>query len=218
MTFFGYFVVVITLLSVYAGYRIFSKIIRSGNTGKNERSALEKGFLLFFVCLLMVMINALTFILSYSFFWEKAYRSLNENRYEAVVIGYKKEMVKNQNFRSSSYSDKPVYFPEVEYINREGNKIIKTVDIAENNLPEIGQSLQITDSSSENSANAIDLNWIMFFFGSIFTGISAFFASLLFSYTTKQSMKKRIAVSVYSGLLILLINVGCIIIIYLKQQ
>lgn len=217
MTFFGYFVVVVILFSIYAGYRIFSKIIRTRNADKKEGGILEKGFLLFFVCLIMMVINTLTFVLSYSFFWEKAYRTLSENRYEAVVTGYKKEMVKSQNFRNSSYSDKPVYFPEVEFTNGEGNKVIKTLDIAENNPPKIGEHLQITDKSSENSANAIDLNWIMFFFGSIFTGVAAFFACLLFSYTTEHTMKKRISVSAYSGLLILLINIGCVVIIYLKQ-
>lgn len=217
MTFFGCFVLVVTLFSVYAGYRIFNKVSQNKNRDKKEGGILEKGFLLFFVCLIMMVINTLTFVLSYSFFWEKAYRTLSENKYEAVVTGYKKEMVKSQNFRNSSYSDQPVYFPEVEFTNGEGNKIIKTLDVAENNPPKIGEHLQITDKSSEKSANAIDLNCIMFFFGSIFTGVAAFFACLLFSYTTEQTMKKRISVSAYSGLLILLINIGCVVIIYLKQ-
>lgn len=217
MTFFGYFVLVVTLFSVYAGYRIFSKIIRIRNRDKKEGSIPEKIFLLFFVCLVMIVINTLTFVLSYSFFWEKAYRTLSENRYEAVVTGYKKEMVKSQSFRNSSYSDKPVYFPEVEYTNREGDKITKTLDIAENNPPHIGQRLQITDKSSENSANAVDLNWMMLFLGSIFTAMAAFSACLLWSYTTAHSLKKRLILSIYCGLLILSLNIACIAVIYLKQ-
>jgi hypothetical protein len=114
------------------------------------------------------------FIFSYSFFWEKAFRTLDEQRYEATVIGYEKAIIKTQNFRNSAYYDKPFYFPKVKYRSSDGNVIIKPLDITSNNPPAIGQRLKITDKKSQDYANTIDLNWIMFILGCVFTSVAAF--------------------------------------------
>src|ERR1700750_365009 len=108
MTFFGGFVAVVVLFSIFLGYRIFSKISdKKQNSGKTG-GFIEKAFLLFFVSLIMVSINGLTFILSYSFFWEKAYRTFDESQYTATVVGYKKEITNGKNFSNSSYSDRGI--------------------------------------------------------------------------------------------------------------
>ncbi|MGK6342714.1 hypothetical protein ACMGDK_10770 [Chryseobacterium sp. DT-3] len=218
MTFFGGFVAVVVLFSVYLGYRIFSKISdkkdHSGKTG----GFLEKAFLLFFISLIMISINALTFILSYSFFWEKAYRTFDEPQYTATVIGYKKEITKAKSFPSSStYSDRAIFFPKVEYIDMEGKKVIKTLDITSNNPPELGEKIKITDAENRDHTNAVELDWIMFAVGCVFTGVAAFFGTLLSTYSTPYSMKKRVMWSLGVGAMITLINVFCIVFIYLKQ-
>ncbi|MGN7759277.1 hypothetical protein ACTJIV_17530 [Chryseobacterium sp. 22532] len=218
MTFFGGFVAVVVLFSVFLGYRIFSKISdRKHDSGKTG-GFLEKAFLLFFISLIMISINALTFILSYSFFWEKAYRTFDEPQYTATVIGYKKEITKAKNFPSSStYSDRAIFFPKVEYIDMEGKKVVKTLDITSNNPPELGEKIKITDAENKDSTNAVELDWIVLAGGGVFTGVAAFFAALLATYGTSYNMKKRVKWSLGVGLALTLINVCCILFIYLKQ-
>ncbi|PIF46910.1 hypothetical protein CLU96_3956 [Chryseobacterium sp. 52] len=217
MTFFGYFVLGINLFSLYIGYRIFDKVLKKKSSVKGEGNFFEKGLVLFFICLLMISINSLTMILSYTFFWEKAYRSISENKYEAVVIGYKKESVKTQNFRNSTYDNKFAYFPKVKYINSDGNEIIKTVDLTSNHPPSIGQKLPITDKNTRGSANTIDINGMMFIIGGVFTGIAAFFASLISTYVTQYTFRKRIALSLYAALIIGILNGTCTLIMYFRQ-
>lgn len=217
MTFFGYFVLVIVLLSVYIAYRIFGKIRKKKSTVKGKEGFLEKGFVFLFICLLTISINSLTMILSYTFFWEKAYRSVSENPYEAVVIGYKKEITRTQNFRSSTYHNTAIYFPKVKYTNSEGQEVIKVVDMTSNHPPSLGQTLKITDSTTRGSANNTDINGLMFIFGCIFTGVAAFFAVLIATYTTEYSLKKRMTVSAYGALILCVINGIGILLIYLRQ-
>ncbi|MGG7551266.1 hypothetical protein ACQ7CX_11655 [Chryseobacterium arthrosphaerae] len=217
MTVFGYFVLAVALFSLYIAYRIFEKISKQRNVVKGDAGLLEKSAVLFFICLLTVGLNSLTAVLSYTFFWEKAYRAVNENKYEAVVVGYKKETVKNQNFRNSAYDTKVVYFPEVKYTDSEGKEVIKTVDITGNQPLAIGQQLKITDGGSKDSANSIELDWILLIFGGVFTGATTFFASLLATYSTKLTFKRRLTLSSYITGVIVLINIMGVILIYLKQ-
>ncbi|WP_312305498.1 hypothetical protein [Chryseobacterium sp.] len=218
MTVFGYFILAVVLFSLYIAYSIFEKISKQRNAEKGDAGLLEKGVVLLFICLLTVGINSLAGVLSYTYFWEKAYRAANENKYEAIVVGYKKETVKNQNFKNSTYDAKVVYFPEVKYTDSKGKQVIKTVDITDNQPPAIGQRLKITAGASKDSANSIELNWVFFIFGGVFTGITAFFASLLATYSTKLTFKRRLTISLYIAGVIVLINITCIILIYLKQQ
>ncbi|RTZ49615.1 hypothetical protein EJ377_04205 [Chryseobacterium arthrosphaerae] len=173
MTVFGYFVLAVALFSLYIAYRISEKISKQRNAVK-EMPVFWKKCCPVFICLLTVGLNSLTAVLSYTFFWEKAYRAVNENKYEAVVVGYKKETVKNQNFRNSAYDTKVVYFPEVKYTDSEGKEVIKTVDITGNQPLAIGQQLKITDGGSKDSANSIELDWILLIFGGVFTGATTF--------------------------------------------
>ncbi|MCT2409757.1 hypothetical protein NZD88_19570 [Chryseobacterium antibioticum] len=177
----------------------------------------EKGFVFLFICLLMISINSLTMILSYTFFWEKAYRSVSENQYEAVVIGYKKEITRTQNFRSSSYHNTAIYFPKVKYVNSEGKEVIKVVDMTSNHPPSLGQTLNITDNRTRRSANNTDINGLVFIFGCIFTGVAAFFAILIATYTTEYSLKIRITISAYGALILCVINGIGVLLIYLRQ-
>ncbi|MCT2561537.1 hypothetical protein [Chryseobacterium herbae] len=217
MTFFGGFVAVIVLFSIFLGYGIFSKISGKKQDSGKTGGFLEKAFLLFFVSLIMVSMNALTFILSYSFFWEKAYRTFDEPQYTATVIGYKKEITKGKNFSNSSYSDRVIFFPRVEYTGANGEKIVKTLDITSNDPPALGEKVKITDAGNQDSTNAVELDWIMLAAGGVFTGVAAFFATLLATYGTSSVMKKRLRWSLRAGLVLILINVLCIVFIYLKQ-
>ncbi|KFF18533.1 hypothetical protein [Chryseobacterium sp. JM1] len=217
MTFFGGFVAVVVLFSIFLGYRIFSKISdKKQNSGKTG-GFLEKAFLLFFVSLIMVSINGLAFILSYSFFWEKAYRTFDEPQYTATVIGYKKEITKGKNFSNSSYSDRVIFFPRVEYTDANGKKIVKTLDITSNDPPVLGEKVKVTDTENQENTNSIELDWVMLAAGGVFTGVAAFFAALLGTYGTSDSMKKRLRWSLRAGLVLILINLLCVIFIYLKQ-
>ncbi|WP_131705347.1 hypothetical protein [Chryseobacterium sp. BLS98] len=218
MTFFGGLIAVVVLLSVFLGYRIFSKISDQRNHSGKTGGVLEKTFLFLFISLIMVSVNALTFILSYTFFWEKAYRTFDEPQYTATVVGYKKEITKAKSFPSSStYSDKAIFFPKVEYTDANGKKIVKTLDITSNNPPELGEKIKITDAKDRDTTNAVELDWIMFAAGCFFTGIAAFFAALLSTYSTPYPMKKRVAWSLGAGAALTLINIFCIVFIYLKQ-
>lgn len=217
MTFFGYFVLAVSLFSLYIGYGIFDKILKKKGETKGEPGILEKGLGLLFICLLMISINSLTMILSYTYFWEKTYRTITEEQYEAVVIGYEKETIKVQNFRNSGYDDEVVFFPKVKYKDVDGKEVIKTVDITDNEPPAIGTSLKITDKESKESANATEVDGIMFIFGCIFTGLGAFFTCLLSTYATQYTFKRRIRLSVYCGLAMLVLNIVCIILIGMKQ-
>lgn len=217
MTFLGYFFFTICLFSIYIAYRIFNKILKKKSAEKGEIRTLEKGFILFFISLVMITLNSLTLVLSYSFFWEKAYRSISEKQYEATVIGYKKETIATRNFPTSGHYNKQIYFPEVKYIDANGKEIVKTLDLTDNNPPAIGEVLQITDSEIRERANRIELDWIMFAFGSVFTGITAFFACLLTTYIHNETFKKRISISLYGAFITLVVNGTCILLIYLKH-
>ncbi|MBP2616364.1 hypothetical protein [Chryseobacterium jejuense] len=156
-------------------------------------------------------------VLSYSFFWEKAYRSVSEKQYEAVVIGYKKENIATRNFPTSGYYNNPAYFPRVKYTNFKGDEVIKTLDITDDHPPAIGQTLKITDSETSEEANSIELDWIMLVFGCVFTGLGAFFACLLTTYIKNETFKKRITLSLYGALVIIVLNAGCILLMVLKH-
>lgn len=93
--------------------------------------------------MISISIYLITFVLAYSFIWEKTYRAYIEVKYEATVIGYQKELVKTQSFKGSSYYDRPVFFPRVKYINNQGEEVIKTLDITTNNIIPIGESIVI---------------------------------------------------------------------------
>lgn len=216
MTFSGYFFLAICFFSLYIAYRIFNKILKQKSKVKGKSGVLEKGFMLFFISLMMIVLNSLTLLLSYSFFWEKAYRSISEKQYQAVVIGYKKETIATRNFSTSGYYNKQVYFPKVKYLNENGKEIIKTLDLTDNNPPAIGQTLKITATEISQNANSIELNWIMFALGSVFTGLSAFFACLLTTYIQNITFKKRVGISLYGALVILVLNGACIVLIWLK--
>ncbi|MGG5208455.1 hypothetical protein ACQWU4_05870 [Chryseobacterium sp. MIQD13] len=218
MTFFGGLVAVVVLFSLFIGYRIFSRISDKKEHSGRKGGFFEKIFLFLFIAVLMISINALTFILSYTFFWEKAYRTFDEPQYTATVVGYKKEITKAKNFPSSStYSDKVIFFPKVEYTDAEGRKIVKTLDITSNNPPGLGEKIKITDAKDRDSTNAVELDWIMFAAGCVFTGVAALFAVLLSTYSTSYSMKKRVVWSLGAGAALTLINIFCIVFIYLKQ-
>ncbi|WP_347217135.1 hypothetical protein [Chryseobacterium sp.] len=217
MTFLGYFFLIVCLLSIYTAYRIFDKILKKRSAIKGKIGWLEKGFMLFFISLIMISLNSITMVLSYSFFWEKAYRSISEKQYEAVVIGYKEENISTRNFPTSGYYNKMVYFPQVKYIGSNGKEVIKTLDITDNHPPAIGQTLRITDSVTRERANRIELNWIMLAFGCAFTGLAAFFTCLLTTYIKNETLKKRISLSLYGALVILALNAGCVLLIWLKH-
>lgn len=217
MTFFGGLTAVVVLFSVFLGYRIFSKISDKRNYSGKTGGVVEKTFLFLIISLIMVSINALAFILSYSFFWEKAYRTYDEPQYTATVIGYKKEITKGKNFSNSSYSDRVIFFPKVEFTDANGKKIVKTLDITSNNPPALGEKIKITDAGNQDNTNALQLDWIMLGAGGIFTGVAAFFAVLLATYSSSYGMKKRIMWSLGAALALTLINVFCLVFIYLKQ-
>lgn len=217
MTFLGYFTAIIVIFSLYKGYKIFLKFAANRDNSGKKGSLLEKGFLLLIISIIMISVNAMAFVLSYTFFWEKAYRTFDEPQYEATVVGYKKEITKFKNFSNSTYRDKAIFFPKVEYTDNNGKKVIKTLDITSDNPPAMGQKLKITDKAGEESTNALQLDWLMFAAGCFFTGFAAFFAALISTYTTSYPMKKRINWSVRLALLLLFINISCIVFIYLKS-
>lgn len=217
MTFLGYLLLAVCLFSLYIAYRIFDKILKKRSAIKGNVGWLEKGFMLFFISILMISLNSITVVLSYSFFWEKAYRTLSEQQYEAVVIGYKKETVSTKNFSTSGTYHKQVYFPQVKYINSDGKEVVKTLDLTDNHPPAIGQTLTITDHETSEKANRIELNWIMLAFGCVFIGLAAFFTCLLTTYIQNEPLKKRIAISLYGSFAILVLNAGCILLIVLKH-
>lgn len=217
MTFFGYFFLAICLFSLYIAYRIFNKILKKRSAVKGKTGWLEKGFMLFFISLIVIALNGVTMVLSYSFFWEKAYRTLSEKQYEAVVIGYKKENISTKNFSTSGYYNKTVYFPKVKYSNINGREVIKTLDITNDHPPAIGQTLKITDNETNEAANGIELDWIMSVFGCIFTGLAAFFACLLTTYIKNDTFKKRIVFSLYAAIFMTVLNVGCILLMVFKH-
>ncbi|AZB27334.1 hypothetical protein [Chryseobacterium bernardetii] len=216
MSFLGYFFLAVCLLSLCIAYRIFDKILKKRTVVKGKSGLLEKVFMLFFISLLVISLNSLTLVLSYSFFWEKAYRTLLEKQYEAVVIGYKKENISTKNFPTSGYYNKQVYFPKVKYINTSGREVVKTLDITDDHPPAIGQVIKITDREISKEVNSIELNWIMLIFGCVFTGLSAFFACLLTSFIHNETLKKRINFSLYGAFFIIILNAGCILLMGLK--
>ena len=216
MNYFGYFVGFIFLFSLFIGYKIFKKIDETKSPLNKKNGFLGNFFFILVISLIMILINAMTFVTSYSFFWEKAYRSITENRYEATVIGYKKEISKTQNFRNSTYYDAFIFFPQVKYQNGDGNTQIKTLDITSRKPFKIGAKVNITDNRGKEKANTISINWGIFIFGTFFTGVSAFFASLLSTYITNNSFKIRVKKSVYFGVFIFIINICCVLLLYIR--
>ncbi|MGX5683948.1 hypothetical protein ACWKWW_05245 [Chryseobacterium cucumeris] len=217
MTFLGYFIAIIVIFSLYKGYKIFLKFAANRNNAGKKGGFLEKAFLLLIISIIMISVNAMAFVLSYTFFWEKAYRTFDEPQYVATVVGYKKEITKFKNFSTSTYRDKVIFFPKVEYTDANGKKVIKTLDITTDHPPAMGQKLKITDKVGKDSTNTLQLDWVMFAAGCIFTGFAAFFASLISTYTTSYSMKKRMTLSFRIALLLIFINISCIVFIYLKS-
>lgn len=217
MTFLGYLLLAVFLFSFYIAYRIFDEILQKRRIIKGTIGWAEKGFMLFFISILMISLNSIMMVLSYSFFWEKAYRTLLEQQYEAVVIGYKKETVSTKNFPTSGSYNKQVYFPQVKYTNSDGKEVVKTLDLTDNHPPAIGQTLKITDRKMSKEANRIEINWIMLAFGSVFIGLAAFFTCLLTTYIKNESLKKRITISLYGSFIIIVLNAGCILLIVFKH-
>lgn len=217
MTFLGYFFLIVCLFSCYIAYRIFDKILKKRSAVNGKSGWLEKGFMLFFISLLIIALNSITMVLSYSFFWEKAYRTLSEKKYEAVVIGYKKENIAAKNFPTSGYYSNPAYFPRVKYTNSNGKEVIKTLDITDDHPPTIGQTLKITDTEFNENANSIELDWIMLIFGCVFIGLATFFACLLTTYIKNDAFKKRVTFSLYGALAIIVLNAGCILMMVFKH-
>lgn len=216
MTFFGFFVAFVNIISLCIGYRIYKKL-RAQSVGKKKGSILERGFVLFFVCLLMICINMMTFVISYTSIWMKTYRTYVELQYVATVIGYKKVLVRTQSFRKSSYDDVPMFFPKVKYNNEKGQEIIKTLDFTTNNPLEMGKKVKITDAESQTSANSLDIKWIMLFGTSVFTAVAGFFAFLLFTYISNYDLKKRIQLSLWFALGMMILNCICTLLLYLKK-
>lgn len=164
----------------------------------------------------MVCINTMTFVASYVFVWEKTYRAYVELKYEATVIGYKKEIIKTQSFGRSSRTDSAVFFPEVRYVNGEGREVIKTLDFTSNEPIALGERIQITDSDSQASANALDVNWIMLFAASVFTAVAGFFAILLTLYISNYDLKKKVRLSGWFAMGFLFLNGASVFLLYLK--
>lgn len=217
MSFFTIFIVVILLFSLYFGYKVYLKLLQKQQVKDEKTSLLGKIILLFFASLIIVSLNILTLVLSYSYIWEKTFRAYNEQKYEAVVVGYKKEEIKTQNFKSGSYYNRSVFFPKVRYKNQKGNEIIKTVDITSDSPFSIGETIMITDSTSQDNANILELNWIMLIFLTLFTATGAFFSSLIFTFLKDLTMKKRISYSLYVAGFMIFINLICIVSLCLKS-
>ncbi|QBJ86263.1 hypothetical protein DDI74_08355 [Chryseobacterium gleum] len=217
MTFLGYFTAVLVIFSLYKGYQVFTKFAANRQQLGKKGGLLEKVFLIFIISVIMISVNAMAFVLSFTFFWEKAYRTFDEPQYVATVVGYKKEITKFKNFSTSTYRDKVIFFPKVEYTDANGKKVIKTLDITTDYPPAMGQKSKITDKVGKDSTNTLQLDWVMFAAGCIFTGFAAFFASLISTYTTSYSMKKRMTLSFRIALLLIFINISCIVFIYLKS-
>lgn len=214
MNFFGFFVSFIFLLSLVIGYNIFKKIAKTNRHSNKKNSFLGNTFLILFISIVMVTLNAITFITSYSFFWEKAYGTMMEDQYEAIVVGYEKNVSKTQNFRGSSYDDAYIFFPQAKYRSHNGKIMVKTLDITSNKPFEIGAKVKITDKKGKEKANTLNLNWGIFIFGAFFTGVSAFFTALLSTYTTNSSFMKRVKKSAFFGVLIFITNLCCVLILY----
>lgn len=216
MTAFGIFTMIVGLTSLIIAYKIFLKISARKKNAQDEAPFLEKFFLFFLISLVTVSVNIMTFIISYSFFWEKAYRASNEPHIEAKVIGYKKEVVKSKNFSQSSYSDKTVLFPEVEYADSQGRIVRKILDLTSNRPPEIGQKITITDSVSRETGNTMDIDWAMLGMGSLLSGVSGFFSALLLLFIGNRNLKNRITTGFVFGVLLVAVNLLCMLIIVYK--
>lgn len=216
MTAFGIFTMIVGVTSLIIAYKIFLKISAGKKNVQDKPHFLEKFFLFFFVSLVTVSVNIMTFTISYSFFWEKAYRTFNEPHIEARVIGYKKEVVKSKNFSQSSYSDKTVLFPEVEYTDSQGIIVRKILDLTSNRPPEIGQKITITDSVYRETGNTTDIDWGMFGMGSVLSGLSGFFSAMLLLFTGNRNMKNRITTGFIFGVLLVAVNLLCMLTIVYK--
>lgn len=217
MNSFAIFVILILSVSLYFSFKVCSKLLKKQEVKTEKRSFFGKSILFFFTGLIIVSINMLTFVLAYSYIWEKTFRAYNEQKFEAMVIGYKKEEIKTQNFKNGSYYTRSVFFPKVKYKNQQGNEIIKTLDLTSNSPFSIGKTIIITDSDSQDNANTLDLNWIMLLLLAIFTGIGAFFSSLIFTFSKDLMMKKRIHYSSYIAVGMIFINAVCILLLYMKS-
>lgn len=215
MSSFGFVVVFVNAISLFVGYGIYRKILGKPND-KKEAGAIEKVCVFLFICLLMVCINTMTFVAAYVFVWEKTYRAYAEVAYEATVVGYKKEIVKAQNFGGSSRTDTAVFFPEVRYVSRDGQEVTKTLDLTSNEPLALGEKIKITDSDSQASANALDVNWIMLLAASVFTGVAGFFASLLTLYISNYDLKKKVRLSRRFAVGLLVLNSAGVLLLHLK--
>lgn len=209
-----FLIVTMIIFSTYIGFRIFNKILNEKKYSNKKNSIVEKIFLILFITIIILILNAMTFIMSYNFFWQKAYRSKTENHYVGIVVGYKKEISKTQNFQKSTYYDTYIFFPKVSYINDDGKTIIKTLDITSRKPFKIGEKVKLSDNLKKNRANTESLNWGIFILGGFFTGIAAFFLTLLSSYISIYSLKKRINLSIIVGISIIFVNLFCVIILY----
>lgn len=215
MTSLGYLSIVIIVCSLFIAYHLSLKIFRKTD---NQGKMLEKVFIIIFTSLILCILNSLTFITSYSYFWEKAYRSITENKYEAIVVGYQQEISSSKSSFNNTYlpNKKIIYFPKVRYTNSEGQEVTKKLDITSDKPLKIGKKIKITDNTEISNANTLQLDWFVFLGGSLLTGIAAFFSYLVSSYIGAYQMKKRVINSCYYGFSLMLFNILCIIIINLN--
>lgn len=216
MSFFGVCLVLVCIFSLYFGYKIYKRLIDKKEK-QNKKEFFGKVILFLFVNLIVVSLNLLIFILSYSYIWEKTFRAYHEQQYEALVIGYKKEEIKTQNFKGGGYYNKSVYFPKVKYKNNEEREIVKIIDQTSSSPHGVGEKIMITASSSQNSGNTLEVNWILFFFLIILIAVAAFFSSFLITYIRNFSIKKRIQKSILVTICITLLNVICVVLLYFKN-
>lgn len=96
---------------MFIAYKIFRKI-SDKKSNEEKGNLLQKISLILFISTLLFSLNSLTFITSYSFFWNKVYRVISENKHEAVVIGYKKEILSSFSSFNKTYltNKKSFYF------------------------------------------------------------------------------------------------------------
>ncbi|CAM3770629.1 Hypothetical transmembrane protein [Flavobacterium branchiophilum] len=170
-----------------------------------------------FTFLLVVIINSLFIILSYSFYWKKTFKTITENKYESEVVGYAIETSTSYTF-SKLGSKILIYYPKVRFINKNGIEIIKQLDVGSNikDKYKIGKKVVFTYNEGDEYINIINVDWISII-GTIFISVNSFFSFLVSSYPLNLNFKQRITKSFYFGILILSLNIICILILYIQM-
>jgi hypothetical protein len=171
-----------------------------------------------FIFLLVVIINLLFIILSYSFYWGKTFKTITENKYESEVVGYAIETSTSSSFSKSGTRKILVYYPKVKFVNKNGIEIIKQFDVGSNikDKYKIGKKVVFTYNEGDDYINIINVDWISIM-GTIFISVNSFFSFLVSSYPLNLNFKQRITKSFYFGILILSLNIICILILYIQM-